>query len=142
MKKFLLAVMMICGGVLFAQSDTTTTNGPAHPPTIVVKAPMGKRITMGDYSIELKKIVDSRCPADVTCVWAGNVKATVDTFLNGELISTKEITLDAKRSAINLFDTDEVTLTPHSVTPYPKTSLGKIAQEDYVLNLVMGIQED
>ncbi len=145
MKHLVLGLLMVCSGVVFAQSETDTTQagkGPAHPPTIVVKAPLGQKIELGKYSLVFKKVVDSRCPADVTCVWAGNVKATIDTFMDGRFLETKEITLGARSGLNDIFSKGDFHVKAHSVTPYPKTASGKIAQEDYILNLVLPLSDN
>jgi hypothetical protein len=43
-----------------------------------VKVQINKRVTTNGLTIEFVEVVeDSRCPADVECVWAGNAKIKV-----------------------------------------------------------------
>jgi hypothetical protein len=53
---------------------------------------VGETKQNGEVSISLIDVSDSRCPNDVTCVWAGEVKATV-LFSVGDKSERKTFTL-------------------------------------------------
>jgi hypothetical protein len=78
---------------------------------------------------------DSRCARDVTCVWEGQVRCTVEVTANGETTS-----LDLIQPGL----TDAPVSQEHggyvftfSVDPYPETAGEGIAPEDYVLRLTV-----
>ncbi len=74
----------------------------------------------------LKVVEDSRCPSDVTCVWAGKADLIFDILKN----QSKEITLSTyTNNTLNVFDKYKIQLI--DVKPYP-TSTKTIKPEDYV----------
>lgn len=121
----------------FSQEDSTVVEKPVISPQIVVKLPVGELVDLGGISVQVKRIIDSRCPLNVDCVWAGNVIAVVDIYRNGKLVEEKELNFSARDEALDaLFDNDTTRVLGHSVTPYPKAG-EKIAQEDYKLYLTI-----
>ncbi len=77
---------------------------------------------------------DSRCPKDVTCVWAGEVKVLVEAVLNGRFLGRHELVLGAGGpSATVTLDGYVVQLL--KLEPYP-TSAG-IAPDAYAATFVI-----
>lgn len=77
MKNLLFIIFLLF--TLFLKAQETTT---ASPPVIVAKVSLGETVVFKDVSITFTKLIeDSRCPSDVTCVWAGQavVLATIKT---------------------------------------------------------------
>ncbi len=122
-----------------APAATTSTTDPATPPTPEPTKPQilaygnvflqaGETITYPDISVTLLRVTeDSRCAPDVTCVWAGTLKAEFQVVARGKT-STTMIEL-GKSVAIN-----NLTLTIVSASPYPK-STKQIAPDEYRLTL-------
>lgn len=62
------------------QAPIATTPRPSESPapeTRVVLRPDEARLLGDDFSLSVVQIADSRCPADVACVWAGEASAVV-----------------------------------------------------------------
>lgn len=81
-------------------------------------------LMLGDLSIKLNSISDSRCPSDVQCIWEGRVDAEV-TFTEGIKKETKELSIG--KDPITFSDYKISLL---AVNPYPK-SKKQIKQSDY-----------
>lgn len=125
-----------------AQTGTLEVDEPVHVPQIVIKLPFGKLITFGDMGVKITKIIDSRCPSNVTCIWAGNVIVDYEVYKDGNFLETRKMTIENNREDRTMIDAAQQ-LKAYSVAPYPRTSMRKIPQEDYVVNLVWErIQKD
>ncbi len=78
---------------------------------------------------------DSRCPSDVTCVWAGEAISAVTLRQGGTVLGQTNLILpDAERSSDNL---GSYRVTAVQLNPYPNTENGPIRAEDYRLTLVV-----
>ena len=139
MKKLLFILGLLVSGLGFAQDetakDTVQVDQPVEVPQIVVKVPYDKLTTFGDLAIKITKVTDSRCPADVNCIWAGNVILDYEVYKDGKFVDTRKITLGSDQAARMLWGSAVEQLKAYSVAPYPKAS-GKIDQKDYVINMV------
>jgi hypothetical protein len=99
----------------------------------------GEQLEFGDKSIRFKEVIsDSRCPKDVTCVWAGEAKVLIEVFEKGKLINEKLV-------VINPYILDEIPLqfsagggiysiTAFKLFPYPSTASKKNTL-DYTLEI-------
>ena len=99
----------------------------------------GEQLEFGDKSIRFKEVIsDSRCPKDVTCVWAGEAKVLIEVFEKGKLINEKLV-------VINPYILDEIPLqfsagggiysiTTFKLFPYPSTASKKNTL-DYTLEM-------
>ncbi len=88
---------------------------------------VGNSVFINGVKITLHKIVsDSRCSADVTCIWAGNVITNVTLESDTDKV-TKNITFDASPT---LFDSYQVSI--DSVKP-PRFSGRTLASEEYLI---------
>jgi hypothetical protein len=99
----------------------------------------GEQLEIGDKSIRFKEVVsDSRCPKDVTCVWAGEAKVLIEIFENGKLLNKKLV-------VINPYGIDEIpvqfsggggiySITVFKLFPYPSSASKKDAI-DYTLEM-------
>jgi hypothetical protein len=93
---------------------------------------------IGRMSIKVIEVVDSRCPSDVECVWAGEVIASVLIFKNGAFQQNQDIHINSVLNAENLlFEDNNQRLYIVSTSPYPKVSNGGIKQTDYIFNMVL-----
>lgn len=71
---------------------------------------------------------DSRCPSDVTCVWAGKATLRLDVAKD----QNKVITLSTDDNAVSMFDQYQIQLM--DLKPYP-ISTTHINSEDYVVTI-------
>lgn len=77
---------------------------------------------------------DSRCPSDVNCIWAGEVKVAVLTQ-KGQSSATLNLGLPGNASGALAAEMGNYTLTLNDVKPYPQTQ--KPATEKQSLNLTL-----
>lgn len=99
---------------------------------------VGERVIMRKTRLSLRFLPvrdDSRCPSDVTCVWAGNARVQL-LATNGR--ETKTITLNSNISAPSPADGSFAGYTVKLVNlnPYP-LSKRRIAPGGYVVRLVV-----
>ena len=78
---------------------------------------------------------DSRCARDVTCIWAGQVRCTVDVTTNGETTSLDLIQPGLTDAPASLEHGGYVFT--FSVDPYPEEAEVGIAPGDYILRLTV-----
>ena len=83
-------------------------------------------------AITLEDISDSRCPKDVTCIWEGEVTATLN-IIKGK---DKPITLEIKTSKNDTVEFDIYSLTLTNTEPYPKEN-SEIKKDQYVITLLV-----
>ena len=93
-----------------------------------VQLKYGETATFGERTIRFDEVkTDSRCPKDVTCVWAGEVVVL--------LTMEQQDTYTIRPGGIaELWSDENVSYRIAAVTPYPKTS-AKIPKENYCLTL-------
>ena len=98
-----------------------------------------KIVNKSGVQFRLKNVSDdSRCPTNVTCVWAGEVSAKIEVYENNVLKETKTMTFNYKNKTENVaWFTNyfkEKAIKDVLVLPYPEN--GKtINPEDYYLKL-------
>lgn len=82
--------------------------------------------------IRLVNVTDSRCPSDVTCIWAGQTSVDLDIQKNRHAYPLSLVSLGGKSLAVKSFDHYVVQLI--KVDPYPIS--GKtISFSDYIVTL-------
>jgi hypothetical protein len=98
----------------------------------------GQQVTLKGQSLRIKFAAvkeDSRCPADVTCVWAGNAAVRLEVSIRGR--GSKSVTLNTN-SRSSLVDDQyrgyKVKLV--GLSPYPRSSQ-RIAAGDYIVTLLV-----
>jgi len=87
-----------------------------------------------DLKIELLSVEDSRCPIDVSCVWAGDALIHMSVRSNDDTAEFKlnsNPTVDGAITEVELFG---YLITLIDISPEPK-STNEIELEDYVINL-------
>ena len=121
MKKTFFLLLLLCTTIVFSQDQ------PVDVPKIVVKVPMGETVQFEKASVRFIKVLeDSRCPKDLTCVWAGQAKILVEIIENGKSAVQKEILFKAGVES-NLLTSETYTLKGVSLSPYPTSdSVGKL----------------
>lgn len=131
---FLLALSF--SGLLQAQDSTEVK---AESPKIVSKLDFGRETVFGDISLKFVELLsDSRCPQNVTCVWAGEVKVLIDIFKNGKKIEQKTLVFGAtskfQEELAAIYKVEGLTIFGYDIVPYPVYG-EKIALEDYCIQL-------
>ncbi|MDB5238894.1 MAG: hypothetical protein JWO00_229 [Candidatus Parcubacteria bacterium] len=98
---------------------------PSYPASSTVTAELKKPLKVGNTTIRVWAVTeDSRCPSDVTCIWAGRVKAALSletpsgTSKMMEIVPGQTVT------------TETLAITLDKVAPYP-ISTHKITDEEY-----------
>ncbi len=82
-----------------------------------------------NFSLIFKDVTeDSRCPEDVTCIWAGNASLQFFTKNTASIINTY--------SEPHSFETNGYNIKLISLSPYPN-SKKSIKKEDYTVTLVL-----
>lgn len=66
----------------------------------------------------LSVVEDSRCPADVQCIWAGNAKIRVKVSVQGGETRILELNTNTKAAGNNV---DAYAINLVSLTPYPRS---------------------
>ncbi len=97
-------------------------------------------IVQENLAIKFKEVLeDSRCPRDVTCIWAGRVTCAIELtkagVVNELLLSQSGLTNGYSSES---YDGYELSF---RVTPYPKSG-EKIAQDKYRLHLIITLLSD
>jgi len=75
---------------------------------------------------------DSRCPSDVTCVWAGQVKVTLALSKNGQAAENQDILLSGGSENAEI-TWKEYKIALLEVAPYPKS--GQDQRDAYRIQL-------
>ncbi len=130
MKYTLTLIFALLMGSAFSQDSDTVVNYNSLLRT-------GELFSFENKSIQFKKVIsDSRCPKDVTCIWAGEAKVLVSVWENGKEVKEEIVTLNAASDfKFNFSDSEEVfTLNSLDLYPYPESSR-KIEAAEYCLKI-------
>ncbi len=130
MKFSLLALLILFSSFAIGQSND------AKPPVIAVKVPLGKSIVLKGVSIKFIEVLeDSRCPTDVTCIWAGRAIVRVEVTVNGQT-NEKTLTFGAvtaeERKNTNIYSSGEFAINGLTLNPYPSVE-NSSEDTEYVL---------
>lgn len=130
MKNSLLAIIILFSTFAFGQEDSAET------PKIGVKVPQGETVIIKGVSIKFLEVIeDSRCPKDVTCIWAGRAIVKVEVIANGkkeEKILTFGEVRPGEVKNTNLYNSDKFIINGLALNPYPTSEItGK--DKGYVL---------
>ena len=94
------------------------------------------QVTLKGESLRIKFVEvkeDSRCPADVKCIWAGNAAVRLDVSIRGR--GSKSLTLNTTGNLPPL-DYRGYKIRLVELSPYPRSDR-KIAVVDYVVTLLV-----
>lgn len=124
-----------------AAAGNTCAGGATPVPRLgrQFKLRAGQQVTLKGQNLRIKFAAvkeDSRCPADVTCVWAGNAAVLLEVSKRGR--GSKSLTLNTNsRSSLvdeNPYRGYRVKLV--ELNPYPRSSQ-RIAAGDYIVTLLV-----
>ena len=110
----------------FAECPQMSETGTPVPESGTVQARIGEAVRLGGISITpIAVLDDSRCAAEVQCIWAGtvHVRATLTSALG-----TTNVTFELGQA----FATEAETITLTEVAPSAHAGVA-IAQSDYIL---------
>lgn len=95
-----------------------------------------KHIPAKGFHLSLKNIFDdSRCPEGVTCIWAGEVSATIEVFMNKKFIEEKSITFNTANGIENIKWFEKYIprkIKGFRVMPYPKQGKNINLKKQYI----------
>ncbi len=137
MKKVIIFFLFITSVIGLHAQETLK----GDTPKIIGKLKVGNSIEFDTKSIKLIKVYeDSRCPSDATCIWAGEVKASIEIYESNSLTAKKELVFGPKNINPNqmeeLLVLDKKTVFGYNISPYP-TSETRIDPKEYYLELVV-----
>ena len=121
MKKTILLLFTLITTLGFSQDSKVEV------PTIAVKVALGELVIINDVTLEFLEVLeDSRCPKDVTCVWAGQAKVLVQVTEAGKSSQQVELLFGGNKDNL-LFASEEFNLKGISLSPYPTSeTVGKL----------------
>ena len=107
------------------------------PPIIAVKVLLGKKVTLSKTEITFEAVLeDSRCPKDVTCIWAGQATIRVRVKPQGSPEELREITFSpGLQGPVLLAVTKDCRIVVNNLHPYPITSTDEAAKKGYFISL-------
>jgi hypothetical protein len=130
-------VVFACGEVLGASAHSNSALQVVHPGR-EFKLKVGRQVTVKGTKLRIRFVTvenDSRCPSDVTCVWAGNAAVRLQL---GSGRASKTVTLNTSKSPSFVGETEyhgyKVKLV--ELSPYPRSDR-KIAPRDYTATLLV-----
>jgi len=120
MKKFIFILFALIGIAGFSQNESVTS------PKIAIKVALGETISIENHQIKFVKVLeDSRCPKDVTCIWAGRARVQIEVSQKEEDSLIKELIFGQVRQGeskdLTLFSTEDKKVVGISLKPYPTT---------------------
>ncbi len=129
--------------LLFAPFVLITAQDSIHVDSsrIITKLKVGDSAVFGSKRITFIDVIeDSRCPSDISCIWAGQAKVIIGVYVDGVLKEEKEFIFGAKGINPNntraVLITDEKTTYGYDLSPYP-SSKSAITREEYCLELLI-----
>jgi len=123
-------------GLFFGMLSLNAQEQPAKVSFESLLSP-GEFLSFENKSIRFKEVIsDSRCPKDVTCIWAGEAKVLVEVLENGKRVEEKIISLrDAANFSFSFADSDiRYSLNALDLYPYPSAK-HKIDASEYCLRI-------
>ena len=120
-----LILTLIFGSVMTAEAQTTQQ--------ISLLAGKQKTVTRDKLKIKFVSVEDSRCPQDVDCIWAGNVKVTIKVTNRKGESKTFDLNTNLETKPVK-FAGYEIKL--GGVAPYPKAN-APTAQTGYTASFTV-----
>ena len=129
MKYFLVSIFLIFSFSLMGQENSETRSYSAA-------LQQGELLSFGNRSLKFKEVIsDSRCPKDVTCIWAGEAKVLVELFENGKFLEDKILLINSKNSILSfLSEAVAYSISGIDLMPYP-TVQSKNTKPNYSLKM-------
>jgi len=98
---------------------------------------LGETISIDNFQVKFVKVLeDSRCPKEVTCIWAGRAKVLVEIFEKGKESLQKELIFGQLKQGetkdLTLFTTKEKKAVGITLKPYP-SSENTVSEKEFQL---------
>lgn len=121
---FLLAIWGLLGLVQCSKKDSDQVAALDQTIKLQNKQSTTVKAVGTDVQLTVTKISDSRCPSDVTCVWAGQANVNVELRDQAGTLQATDLCLGACQndSATVVLDAVPYWLTLTAVDPYPVSS--------------------
>ena len=84
---------------------------------------------------------DSRCPANVLCVWAGQARVLIGVAAQREDLGQHEFKLEGSSDSSEAVDIGEYDLQLIALEPYPGTTVGDVRKEELTVSLLLTPRE-
>lgn len=129
MKYFLVCTFLIFSFSLMGQESSETRSYSAA-------LQKGELLNFGSRSLRFKEVIsDSRCPKNVTCIWAGEAKVLVELFENGKFLEERMLLVNSKNSSLSfLSEAVAYSISGIDLMPYP-TVQSKNTEPAYSLKM-------
>ena len=126
MKSNVLLVIVIAAAAACSSAVATTRDGSSPdastqsgPRTDTLSIRLGQSAVVDAGRLELRfdtRVADSRCPATVVCVWAGDAHVRLTTRVAGGASTTSDLHSTTEPLKLKF---DRYTITMVGMTPYP-----------------------
>ncbi|MEP0262467.1 hypothetical protein [Dokdonia sp.] len=134
MKIFNLFIVLVCF-CAFAKAQNIASDTSVVVDRLEIKLELGERQEINTVEITFLEVLeDSRCPKDVSCVWAGQAKIKVLIQEKDTAPVEKEFIFDASGKNVFIYKSETIAIKALRLSPYPKTSLA-IKKRVYYLEL-------
>lgn len=105
-------------------------------PTIAFKVPFGETVQLDDVAFTLTEILeDSRCPSDVTCVWAGRAKVNIEIEKIGEAPSVKTVLFQNSKQQL-ILETETHFYKAIKLAPYPTSATKNAMKYELLISAI------
>lgn len=94
--------------------------------SLVIK--LHQTLSINNFNVTFSGVSDSRCPLDVTCIWAGRASATFHIY---NKMHSQTITLITNENTTSYVDSYEISLI--DILPYPVST--KDISEEYIATI-------
>ena len=137
MKRLVLLLAILSTSFLFSQET------PSEVPKIVIKLPLNETLHLNVGMVTFLEVIeDSRCPKDVTCIWAGRARIRVSVEENDKEPYQREIIfgelLEGETSSTILFSTEDHIINAIDLYPLPYS---KVDEEHKPYELLVHIEK-
>ena len=128
---------------LITNGDNKSTTSADLGKQFYIRVGQTESVEPGNIQVKLIKVTDdSRCPSDVTCIWAGEVKVVLNITIDGEDSGETILTLGANNNDDqNVKNIGGYYVKVIAVNPYP-VSTKIIGQSDYIVTLIVNTTID
>jgi len=128
---------------LITNGDNKSTTSADLGKQFYIRVGQTESVEPGNIQVKLIKVTDdSRCPSDVTCIWAGEVKVVLNVTIDGQGSGETILTLGANNNDDqNVKNIGGYYVKVIAVNPYP-VSTKIIGQSDYIVTLIVNTTID
>lgn len=126
---FWVLILVGIGSLIFTLTGTSqipeTYSQQIQKKDGLIQIGLHQTVTYEDLKLTLTKVEDSRCPSDVTCVWEGQAKVTLQVFQGLNEHRVTFVTGERKLDTIGQYKINFI-----DILPYPTSATGNF-EKDY-----------